>query len=239
MEKNIVTGLSKEALLFLEQNDDLIAEAYKYSQVNLSIAEIDNGDRIVVIMEVGEDTQARQLRAAEPYALLMRDKLLDCQGVAPDDIVFTVMENLSDAEEKRKESYSTLAYKLNEQIETWLNEYFLYREEVENLYPKYKIEFENNLLFCPDIPGLKNKRHGLILPFIILRLFAFSTDEATEIIKKALEDIQKRKKPFQKNEPISKIKMIDKLKTWRHSKKHKVVKAIVDRVRGNVSHSPH
>jgi hypothetical protein len=217
-----VQGLSDKAMQFMGQNDELVNLAYEKSRVFARSIDVDGWLRVV--LEVGENTTNEQLRKAIPYALELRDRLLDFQGawMSGGDNLF--LEHLSDMQQYGK-SYKQLAEMINERVAKYLSDYLAYREEVNNLYPEYKSEFERDFYFFIFSTKLKTNSSALSHANSLLAALGLQSDEITLILKDGLERLKVDQKSFDEDYPISQRKMIEKLRTWREGKKHKSIKA--------------
>lgn len=223
MPSYLVQGLSTKALRFTGMNDDFLSDAFDKSPVFLHTIEIDG--RLRIMIEVGEDTRAEQIRKVVPYALKLRDKLLEFQGawiMGGDNLL---LEELSERQ-KHGTSYKELAKLINEKVENHLREYLAYRMEVDKRYPKYKKEFKRDLYFYAFSTEFKHNCFSLVHSRDMLMALGLKEKDIEQFLRDGLEEIEAGRKPFAPDMPISQLKLIETLRTWRKGKKHKTIQDI-------------
>jgi hypothetical protein len=223
-----VNGLSELGLRFRGQNDDFLLEAFVKSHVFLHAIEIDG--RLKIMIEVGEDTRAEQLRKVIPYALELRDKSIEFQGAwsfGGPNAFFEYLCDLKDSEM----TYTEIAQRLKSRVEEHLREAVAFDDEFRKALPALKT-YGDYFMWAFGEDGIHTQfnPHSFDHAKYILENIGMSANEITEWLKEGIENIRAGKAPFGQN-PITRTKMIQILRTWRKGKKHKSIRVIEEKTK--------
>ena len=225
-----VDGLSKLALRFRGQNDDSLLEAFVQSHVFLHVIEIDG--RLNIMIEVGEDTKAEQLRKVIPYALDLRDKLIEFQGAWSFGGPNAFLEHLCDLKDSGI-TYTEIAQRLRSRVEEYLREAVAFDDEFRKALPTLKT-YGDYFMSAYGEDGIHTQfnPHNFDHAKYILENIGMSDNEITEWLNEGIENIRAGKAPFSQN-PITRTKLIQILRTWRKGKKHKSIRVIEEKAKKN------
>jgi len=223
-----VDGLSNLAsrFRFTGHNDDFLLDAFVKSHILLQTIEIDG--RLKVMIEIEEDTTAEQLRKAIPYALDLRDKLIEFQGAwsfGGPNAFFERLCHLLDT----GMTYAEIAQMLQSRVEEHLREAVAFDDEFRKALPTLKTHGDY-FMWAYGKYGIYKQHSPESLNHAkeILELIKMSDKEITEWLKEAIDNIRAGKAPFTQN-PITRRKLIQVLRTWRRGKKHKSIRAIEEK----------
>jgi hypothetical protein len=195
-------GYAKE---FNSNNLDLIREAYDKSHVCVSAVEVDVYGWLEIIIEIKEDTLATQIRDVGPFALALRDRLLEFQGPWKEGGPTHFLEELSNSqEEKNGPSYKKLAEIVN-------------RFVGQHLQESVKLKKGND--------PYRDSEYNLEQARYWLQCLGVNEQEINDYLSSGIQRIELGEYPFDEGKPISRSKMIEKLKTWRVGKEHKAINA--------------
>lgn len=225
---NKVDGVSNLAFQFrfTGQNDNFLQDSYVKSHVLLHTIEIDGW--LKVMIEVGEDTRAEQLRKAIPYALELRNKLLEFQGAWSVGGPNAFFESLCDLKD-RGMTYTKIAQKLKSRVEEHLREAVAFDNELRKALPALKTHGDYFMwAYGEDGIYKQHNPESLNHAKAILEMIGMNDKEITEWLEEGIKNIRAGKAPFTQN-PITRTKIIQVLRTWRKGKKHKSIRAIEEK----------
>jgi hypothetical protein len=217
-----IEGLSTKARQFVFQNPDL--QLVTDDGILIQIIDVDGW--LHLMLDIGQyvSNPSTAIRKAAKLAAEWNKRLLDYQGAWTGGGDNELMERLLYRFEHGK-SYKELAEMVNGKVEEHLREYLAYRAEINERYPEYKTEFDNDFYFYVFSTEFKNSCMGLNHARDLLRAIGLKDDEIRQELIDGLERIIAGKKPFPPGRPVSKVKMIYTLDNWREGKKHKAIQA--------------
>lgn len=188
---------------------------------------IEDGGRLKIMIEVGEDATNDALRQAIPYALERRDKLLEFQGPWTHGGPNAQLE-LFHHMHTRGTSYKQLAIHANQIVTRLLHEYVEELARLDAFIKQYwypgvtwgdllRIAHEQTPSITPLFPfGPVSRDHAKWL----LTYLRVSDEDAEKVVNEGLNRIEQGLPPFHDAEyPITREKIISALKYWR-SKRH-------------------
>ena len=179
------------------------------------------------MIEVGENTTAEQLRKAIPYALELRDKLIEFQGawaIGGPNAFFEHLCYLKDG----GMTYAEIAQRLKLQIEKHLREAVAFDDELRKVLPTLKTNWD--YFQWSTNPEQKYNPHSLDHAKYILQNVGMNDKDITPWLKEGIENIRAGKEPLTQN-PITRTKIIQVLRTWRKGKKHKSIRSIEEKAK--------
>ena len=223
-----VDGLSGLASRFRAQNDDFLLDAFVKSNVFLHAIEIDG--RLKLMIEVGEDTRAEQLRKVIPYALDLRDKLIEFQGAWSFGGPNAFFEHLSSLKDSGL-TYTEIAERLKSRVEEHLREAVAFDDEFRKALPTLKTYGDYySWAYGEDGIHTRFNPHSFDHAKYILENIGITENAINEWLKEGIENIRAGKAPFSQN-PITRRKLIQLLRTWRKGKKHKSIRVIEEKAK--------
>lgn len=223
-----VDGPSKLAseFRFTGDNDEFLQDSFANTHVFLHTIEVDG--RLKVMIEVGEDSRAVQLRKAIPYALQLREKLMEFQGawsVSGDNAFFEYLSRLQEG----GMTYKMIAEKLRLRVEEHLREAVAFDDEYRKILPALKTQGDL-FLWAYGREGIHNKYNPASFEHAssIFELIGLTEEEIKIWLDEGITNIRAGKEPFSRN-PITRKKMIEVIRVWRNGKKHKSIRAMEKR----------
>ncbi len=211
---------SELANRFLSENTDLSRDID-----GIRIQVIEKDGRLSIMLELGVylSNPTTAIRNTASLASQWLDRLLEFQGPWMGGGENDFLERISLMQEDGY-SYKVLAQMINKRIENYLREYLIYQEVVDRIYPG---QGNTNNIYYPIYSGeLEINGFGPNHSRYLLRIFALKDDEIDLFLRDGLERLVKGENPFDQEYPISQLKVIDKLRTWRNGKKHKALEKI-------------
>lgn len=187
------------------------------SGVWLHIVEMDG--ELKVMMEVGEGTTHANLREAETYALMWRDRLIDQQGPWSGGGDTAFKEHLHILN-KGGVSYANLAMWVNSLIASHLCEFSAFQSRLEEARSQGEEKEYLNRFPLDDVPNPFSFSFAVDL----LGALGIREEESEPMLIEGLQRIKEGLPPFEEGYPISRDKMISVLRTWRSNKKHAFLK---------------
>lgn len=210
-----IKDLSHKALRFSGENHSL--PTVSESGVLIRIIELD--DWLHVMIDVGEDSTSRSLRETIPLAIEWRDRLLKWQGPWMRGGATPFLEELARLS-PAKISYKKLAKRINEKVSALLVEYWHYLKELENARPHFKTMLDFYLWHSSFNQFAAEHAKDMLV------MLGIKAEEADELIRLGIENIESGIKPFEDDYPISRDKLIRTLRTWSDSRKRIIVQGL-------------
>lgn len=200
---------------FAAQNDDLFL-----SKNGVLIYLLKQDGRLHVMIEVGEDSTARNIQSAIPLACEWRDRVMEYQGAwqGGGDNQFLEMLHYMN---KGGVSYAELAKRINAKFESHLREAIAFDAELRKVLPRLKTQ--GDYLFWSTSSEQKYNPFSLDHAKGLLKAIRIRDDEIEIAIKDGEENIRAGKEPFKVGYPVSQRKVIETLRTWREGLKHKSI----------------
>jgi hypothetical protein len=217
-----VEGISGKANKFVSQNIELPIALGEGGPV-VHTVEIDN--RLRIMIEVTEDTTNQQIRDIAKIALEWQRRLLDFQGAWRGGGRNEALERLSSRQE-RGISYAKLANEINVKLANRLYDYVAYRKEVDLLFPELIQKHDSNMDYYIFWMEMKSNSASLSFAKGMLELFGMKQTEIDNCIREGLRMIASGDSPFLPNQPITRLKMIETLRTYREGRIHKSIQRV-------------
>ena len=212
-----VAGSSDKALRFHGANADLFRSNAEESGVLIWAVET-HGNWLSVMIEVGENTTSDDLRKAIPWALRLRDRLLEQQGPWQHGGDTPFLEELCYWHDSGH-SYEILAERINETVANYLLEAAKYLQEYEAAQSQFKTQLDVFLWQSK----LQINPYSFQLARGLLEAVRLKDDEIDTVLLDALENIRSGRLAFEKGYPVSRDKLRETLRRWRESKKHQII----------------
>ena len=183
------------------------------------------GDRLVVTIELDDDTTRDDLRAAEPIALAWRDGLQLWQGaeLATTPIGLALERLRGDGTHKR--SYAQVAAELNAELERYLRRYVAFENDHEaqeavaaaGREPHPNAKRFSLLLVDFKLKAKSQDRRGFVQARDLL-LKLGGDEAALEVLVEAVAHLRAGEAPWETGgEPVTTEMVRNKLRTWEKS----------------------
>lgn len=213
---------------------------------------IEEGGKVSIVLKLTEDTTSKQIKDSIPLVLKWRDRLMEWQGIwlHGGNNLFLIK---LDEYHKGGRSYAELAEKINARIAEYLRQHFEFEREYQAALPKFKtwgdyldwLHAEDDAEDDPrDNPKRLEKAFALDHARNLLEGIRYQDDVKAEgrkkkgkrpnkerpkdidaILAEGLKRIAEGKPPFDEDYPVDAERVKATLKSWRGSKKHKILKA--------------
>jgi hypothetical protein len=194
-----------------------ISDIEQLMDITIRFVEIDGLVR--VMLEIGDKTTHKDIRAAIPLILKWRDQVRDKQALKVSYNLFHNIQRPTNKEEllellsylqEHGVSYTKLAERFNAMIIKSL-------DAIQNIQQKNEITTEELVYENRYIVYVENLLSALGIKNINL--------------KDSLEQITAGERPFEKGYPVSRFKIIEVLRTWRKNKLHIMTQKALEKVR--------
>lgn len=209
-----IDGLSAKAGQFEYRNHDLALSSD--DGVLVRLIELDG--RIGVFIDVDEEVRAKDLERAIPLAHKWRDRLLDYQAPFTGLQVNLFLDRL-DLWHKNGDTYRQIADRINRQIRDDLNQYVEFVRELDSTEADVST-VGGYFSWSAGKPGQfgVDRARGLLQAI----RWKEKDDEFTmdELLQNALNDIAAGIEPFADEYPVSKSRVENTLRSWKHSSKY-------------------
>jgi len=191
---------------------------------------VEGSGKLRLMLEVLEDTTTPQLRDAIPVALEWRDRILSWQGPHTGGGGNQFLMSL-DRDHKRGQTYMEIADAINKKVETYLYQHFEFDQEYQTALPTFKTwGDQGDWLHSKDVPERLGRSFALFHARGLLQAIRVKDAEIDGFLKYGLKRISEGESPFEIGYPVSKDKVIATLKSWRGSKKYKLLQKIESEV---------